>query len=282
MIVREVLLVGESEQITAILALAVRRVPDVDRAGWSTQVCGVANKRAKMAVSHPRTSLTPAAPRSIVWWTALVVGVAAVFAGATVLLPPRNEGNQDPALAMAVAAPTMIVGAIIHLFLAVTAVPAAGRRSAPAVTCVVIAATAAIAGAVFALLRRETLLGAGGAPAYVLWWVAAVSAFVSLCFLGIRISEFSSATRPPRSGDSGDSGEQARDVVASADRAADQLRYGAAERRAWREILARDAASASHAVQAQAERLGPFAYVAWAAYCGHVDAPELEEMIRRG
>lgn len=53
MIVREVLLVGESEQITAILALAVRRVPDVDRAGWSTQVCGVANKRSSPAMRHP-------------------------------------------------------------------------------------------------------------------------------------------------------------------------------------------------------------------------------------
>jgi hypothetical protein len=279
-IVREVRLVGDPSDVRSILSLAVQRVPDAERAAWLHQVAGVANKRAKTATASPTpTTVAPASGRAAGWWVALVVGVAAAFAGATVLLPPRNEGNQDPVLAMAVAVPATVLGAGVLVALALLALPAAARRSTTAVACAVIAAIAAVAGAVFALLRRETLVAAAGVPAYLLWWVATTAVLVAagLLVARIRMSPPNPATPrrlPPE--------DMARDVAVSADRAATHLPYGSEERRVWRASLARDAVAVAAEVRVQAERLGPFAYVAWAAYGGHVDARELDELIRRG
>jgi len=278
-IVREVVLVGEADDIRSILSLAVRRVPEADRAAWSSQVAGVANKRAKAQAASPGPRADQAAPRPRGWWIALIAGVAAAFAGATVLLPPRNEGNQDPVLAMAVAVPAMVAGAAVLLALAFRSVPAAVRRNATALACAVIAAVAVIAGAVFALLRREILVEAAGGPAYVLWWVAAAAVLVASGVLAVRVAVTPAVPTASRANGPDDA---ARDVAVSADRAASRLAYGTDERRAWGAVIARDAPSVDVAVRTQAERLGPFAYVAWAAYGGHVDARTVDESIRRG
>ncbi len=279
MIVREVALVGDPDDIGLILSLAARRVPDRHRAAWSSQVAGVANKRTKAKAVPARPPARQSAPRPIGWWITLTLGVAATFSGATVLLPPRHEGNQDPVLAMAVAAPAIAVGAAMLLALAFASVPIAVRRSATALACAVITAVAVLAGAVFALLRQEILVGAAGAPAYVLWWVAAAAALVASVALAVRVARrggrptISRANRP---------NQAERDLAVSADRAASRLAYGTDERRAWGAVLSRDAASVDDPVRRQAERLGPFAYVAWAASAGYVDARTLDELIRRG
>lgn len=279
MIVREVVLAGDADDIRSVVALAVRRVPEGERAAWSSQVAGVANKRTRVQTASPGPRAGDAAPRPTGRWIALVAGVAASFAGATVLLPPRNEGNQDPALAMAVAVPAMVVGAAVLLALAFVTVPSAMRRNATALACAVIAAVAAIAGAVFALLRRDILMGAAGAPAYVLWWAAAAAVLVASVALAVRVI---SAPAGPTDRRADRPDDAARDVAVSADRAASRFAYGTDERRAWSAVMARDGASVDDAVRTQAERLGPFAYVAWAAYGGHVDARTVDELIRRG
>lgn len=279
MIAREVILVGQPDEVRSILSLAVQRVPAADRAAWSNLVVGVANKRAKAATASPRTSADTEPARPTGWWIALVVGVAAAFAGATVLLPPRNEGNQDPVLAMAVAVPAMIVGAGVLLSLAFIAVPAAVRRNATAITCVVIAAVAAVAGGVFALLRRETLVEAAGVAAYAVWWVAAAAVLVASGLLAARAA---AAPSEPTASRGSRPDDAARDLVVSADRAATRLAYGSEERRAWKALVSREGDSVDAAARTQAERLGPFAYVSWAAYGGHIDARTLDELLRRG
>lgn len=273
---RDVILVGDATQVRRVLALAGAQVPDGERRRWVGQLAGVAKKRLRAEGSAPAPR-TDVSARLAIWWAALVVGVCAAFAGATVLLPPRHAGNEDPAVAMAVAVPASVAGAVLLGAIALLAVPPAVRRHRVAVACAVIAGAAAVAGAVFALIRRDTLVEAAGGAAYALWWVATVGILGAVALLIIRILR--AGARPPHP-EGPRPGALERDVRRSARDAADQLPYGPDVRHAWVASLDRSASDLDPRVRDQAERLGLFAYLAWAAYSGHVDAAELEALRR--
>jgi len=120
---------------------------------------------------------------------------------------------------------------------------------------------------------------AAGVASYALWWVAAAAVLVAS---GVLAARAAGAPSEPTTSRTTRPDDAARDLVVSTDRAATRLPYGADERRAWKALVSREGNSIDAAARTQAERLGPFAYVSWAAYGGHIDARTLDELLRRG
>ncbi|WP_291043300.1 hypothetical protein [Herbiconiux sp.] len=306
---RQEQLVGEHAEIGRVVDAAVAVVPERARPGWLTDLGGIVVKRARVreaaaaetadkaaagkagtaaatgkAAGGRTVSGRPGEGRARGWWLPFVLGVAAAFAGASALLPPKRFGNSDPVLAMAVAVPAIVVGAVLLAVMAVVPLPSRVKGDLVASGCATIAGLAAVVGAVFAVIRHDELVAAAGAASAVTWWIAdgvaaSATVIVLLRVLRGRSAAGSVGAAPAGSWNLGPK-ELAQDALRTAVRASHRQPYDASLRAAWRAAL-QALPLTDAAVRAQAERLGPYAYVVWAYYDGGIDLRTVDEQLAR-
>lgn len=282
---------GLDADVARVVSAAVQMVPAAHRRKWSQELSSLESRRAqrlremaerggeRAVVSTPEASHEGSSGRGglVLWWIVCSLAVVAVVVGAATLLPPGRSGNDDPALALAIAVPAMVTAAALAAVLAVLPVPRGVRRTQTAFGFALLSVVSLAAGAAFALLYRDMWVEAAGAEALLWWGAAAVVAALAWIVVAIRVRRIDTPSQavpaqPVRPSNADD--------VKAARRLAGEFPLSKADRERWASVVDQLRPAVAREVDAQARELGPFAYTAWAYYDGERDLPRPHQLLR--